>query len=299
MDKGHRYTDRQIEALEKRLNRFYKGISAELMNELTEYLKAHTDEINALWERLDNGEKVDIDEFINRELDDEINKLADRCVKADQKAMRYVGVAMGAVFVFNRNEQAKTLNKKTNSLISLIKKMSRKKRLLQPPNPDKMKDRLWHRVKIHYVVMNGIKNGRSVNDIARGLQAVTRMDTNAAIRAARTSCTNAENQAKLDAMFELRDKYGIDVKKMWYATLDNRTRTEHRMMHGEVRELEDAFSNGLQFPADPDGDPSEVWNCRCTLLDVINEFDIPESPKGMSREEWEQQTPKYKHYPKI
>ena len=298
MDKGHRYTDKQIEALEKRLNRFYGGISDELMNELTEYLKAHTDQLNALWERLDNGEKVDIDEFVRNELGDEIKKLSDQCVKADAKAMRYVETAMAAVFLFNRNTQASTLNKKTGSLIPLIKKLTRKKRLLQPPNPDKMKDRMWHRIKIRYVVTDGIRHGRSINDISERLETVTRMDTHAAIRAARTACTNAENQGKLDAMFELRDKYGIDVKKMWFATLDNRTRTEHRLMHGEIRELEEKFSNGLQFPADPDGDPSEVWNCRCTLIDVINEMDIPEAPKGMSRSEWEQQTPKYKHYPK-
>ena len=298
MDKGHRYTDKQIEALEKRLNRFYRGISTELMNELTEYLKAHESEINALWDRLDNGEKVDIDEFINRELADEINTLADECVNTDQKAMEFVGIAMAQIFVFNFNVQASTLNDKTGSFIPFIKKMARKKRLLQPPNPDKMKDRLWHRIKIRYVVMNGIRRGRSINDISEQLETVTRMDINAAIRAARTACTNAENQGKLDAMFELRDKYGFDVKKMWFATLDNRTRTSHREVHGEVRELEEAFSNGLQFPADPDGDPSEVWNCRCTLLDVIGEQEIPESPKGMSRSEWEQQKPKYKHYPK-
>lgn len=298
MDKGHRYTDKQIEALEKRLNRFYRGISAELMNELSEYLQTHTDQINALWERLDNGEKVDIDEFINRELDDEINTLADECVETDQKAMELVGVAMAQIFVFNFNAQASTLNDKTGAFIPFIKKMARKKRLLQPPNPDKMKDRLWHRIKIRYVIMNGIRHGRSINDISEQLETVTRMDINAAIRAARTACTNAENQGKLDAMFELRDKYGFDVKKMWFATLDNRTRTTHREVHGEVRELEEAFSNGLQFPADPDGDPSEVWNCRCTLLDVINDMDIPEAPKGMSRSEWEKQKPKYKHYPK-
>ncbi len=297
MDKGHRYTDKQIEALERRLNRFYKGISAELMNELTEYLKAHESEINALWERLDNGEKVDIEGFINRELDDEITALSEQCVKADTNAMKYVGTAMAQIFVFNYNAQAKTLNDKTGVLIPFIKKLARKKRLL-PPSTDKTKDRLWHRVKIRYVVMSGIRHGRGISGISDQLKTVTRMDINAAIRAARTACTNAENQGKLDAMFTLRDKYGIDVKKMWFATLDNRTRTSHREIHGEIRELEEEFSNGLQFPADPDGDPSEVWNCRCTLLDVINEMDIPEAPKGMSRSEWEKQTPKYKHYPK-
>ena len=293
MDKGHRYTDKQIEALERRLSRFYKGVSADLIKRLMEYLKQHEDEINALWERLDNGEKVDIEGFINRELNGEINILSEQCVKADQNAMKYVGAAMATVFAFNNKTQAETLKKKTG-----IKIPKKKKRLL-PPSTDKAKDRLWHRVKIRFVITDGLRHGRSIDDIARKMEVVTRMDTNAAYRAARTACTNAENQGKLEAMRTLRDEFGVDVKKMWFATLDNRTRTSHRMMHGEIRELDDEFSNGLQYPADPDGrDSSEIWNCRCTLMEVINDFDIPVAPKGMSRSEWEQQKPKYKHYPK-
>lgn len=292
MDKGHRYTDKQIAGLERRLNGFYKDISADLIKALTEYLKEHEDQINALWERLDAGENVDIDEFVYKELGEDIDDLSNQCVKADQSAMKIVGLATAAVFAFNYKSQSASLKKKTG-----LKLPKTKKRIL-PPSTDKKKDRLWHRVKIRYVVNNGIKHGRSIPEVAKSLETVTRMDRNAAYRAARTACTNAENQGKLEAMYTLRDEYGIDVKKMWYATLDGRTRTSHRHVHGEVRELDAEFSNGLQFPGDTDGDPAEVWNCRCTLLDVINEFSIPEAPGGMSREEWENATPKYKNYPR-
>ena len=29
------------------------------------------------------------------------------------------------------------------------------------------------------------------------------------------------------------------------------------------------FLNGLRFPADPNGEPSEIWNCRCTLVEEV------------------------------
>ena len=81
-------------------------------------------------------------------------------------------------------------------------------------------------------------------------------------------------------------------------TLDNRTRTWHRELHGEVRELEELFSNGLLYPGDPNGDPGEVWNCRCTLIDVISGMDkIKDSPSGMSRSEWIKKEPVSKPYP--
>ena len=295
MDRGHRYTDKQIEALEKQLSRFYKGVSDEIRKQLIKYLKEHETELEKLWERLDKGEKVDVDAYMHENMGGEINALTNECVKADDKAMKMVGIAMTAVFLYNYNSKAVDLKKKTGINIG---KLLRLKRMLPPPNPNKMKDRLWHRVKIRFVVTNGVRRGRTVNDVADSLGVVTSMDERAAYRAARTALTNAENQGKLEAMYTLRDEFGVDVKKMWFATLDNRTRTSHREIHGEIRELEDEFSNGLQFPADPDGDPSEVWNCRCTLLEVINDINIPESPKGMSRDEWEQQKPVYKHYPK-
>lgn len=57
---------------------------------------------------------------------------------------------------------------------------------------------------------------------------------------------------------------GADVLKQWDATLDGRTRDSHRHVDGEIRELDEKFSNGLMFPGDPNGSAAEVVNCRCT-----------------------------------
>lgn len=52
--------------------------------------------------------------------------------------------------------------------------------------------------------------------------------------------------------------------KQWDAALDSRTRDSHARLDGEIRELDEKFSNGLMFPGDPSGRPEEVINCRCT-----------------------------------
>ena len=44
------------------------------------------------------------------------------------------------------------------------------------------------------------------------------------------------------------------------------TRPSHRQVDGEIRELDEEFSNGLQFPGDPHGAAEEVCGCRCALL---------------------------------
>ena len=305
MDKGHRYTDKQIELLEKRLKRHYKTVSEEIRKKLTEYLETNRHYYEELWRRFDEGEisSLQFEQLILSDSgrEDVENSIVEDCVEGDSQAMVLVGAAIGGIYIYNNNFQAAKMQsdlKAVGKAVDLIKRIKRKKRILPPPNPDKMKDRLWHRIKIRLVINDGIRHGRSIPDIADNLQRVTDMDIRAAFRAARTACTNAENQGKLDAMFTLRDEFGVDVKKQWYATLDNRTRTQHREMHGEIRELEEPFSNKLQYPGDPDGDPGEVWNCRCTLIDVISGMDdIEEAPGGMSRSEWIKKKPVTKPYP--
>lgn len=66
-----------------------------------------------------------------------------------------------------------------------------------------------------------------------------------------------------DAQYAAKAK-GADIVKQWDAVLDGRTRDSHRRVDGEIRELEEKFSNGLMFPGDPSGSAAEVINCRCT-----------------------------------
>ncbi len=59
------------------------------------------------------------------------------------------------------------------------------------------------------------------------------------------------------------------------ATLDGRTRDSHRDLDGERVPYDEPFSNGLMFPADPQGAGREVWNCRCTMRAIFPENSEP------------------------
>ena len=76
--------------------------------------------------------------------------------------------------------------------------------------------------------------------------------------------TDAENKARLDGMYRAEDM-GNEMTKVWIATLDNRTRDSHAMLDGASVPLDDVFDNGLERPRDPNGDPAEICNCRCSL----------------------------------
>lgn len=119
--------------------------------------------------------------------------------------------------------------------------------------------------KITAQVSRSIATGTSYAQTAKALAGYTRIGYNNAIRIARTEGHRIQTTATMDAMHVARDK-GADVVKQWDATLDSKTRPSHMAVDGEIRELDDPFSNGLGFPGDPGGKAGEVINCRCALL---------------------------------
>ena len=56
-----------------------------------------------------------------------------------------------------------------------------------------------------------------------------------------------------------------DVRKVWRATRDNRTRDTHRNVDSESVGMDERFSNGLLYPHEPGAPASEVVNCRCAV----------------------------------
>lgn len=119
--------------------------------------------------------------------------------------------------------------------------------------------------KITAQVSRSISTGMTYAQTAKQLQGYTRIGYNNAVRIARTEGHRIQTTATMDAMKSAKSK-GANVLKQWDATLDARTRDSHAKIHGEIRDVEKSFSNGLMYPGDPHGSAAEVVNCRCALL---------------------------------
>lgn len=119
--------------------------------------------------------------------------------------------------------------------------------------------------KIAGEISRGISRGMMYSEIARNIAAYGRIPKNNAMRIARTEAHRIQTKAAMDAQWKAKGR-GADVVKQWDSTLDGRTRDSHRQVDGEIRELDEKFSNGLLYPGDPSGPASEVVNCRCALL---------------------------------
>lgn len=121
-------------------------------------------------------------------------------------------------------------------------------------------------------VSRGLANGSSYEQVAQQISlrmtGTYNKNGGALARAqtiARTEGHRVEVESTMDACYKAKDK-GADVVKQWDSTLDARTRDSHVKVDGEIKELDEKFSNGLRFPSDSTGGAAEVVNCRCALL---------------------------------
>lgn len=119
--------------------------------------------------------------------------------------------------------------------------------------------------KITGEISRGLSSGMMYQEITRNIASWARIPKNNAARIARTEAHRIQCKAAMDAQYKAKAK-GADVVKQWDSSLDKRTRDSHVKVDGEVRELDEKFSNGLEYPGDPSGRPEEVINCRCALL---------------------------------
>ncbi len=119
--------------------------------------------------------------------------------------------------------------------------------------------------KITGEISRGLSSGQMYGEISRNIASWANIPKNNAMRIARTEAHRIQCKATADAQFRAKEK-GADVVKQWDASLDAKTRDSHVKVDGEIRELDEKFSNGLRYPGDPSGGAEEVINCRCALL---------------------------------
>lgn len=111
----------------------------------------------------------------------------------------------------------------------------------------------------------GIAQSLPYVEIARNIKNTTNIDMNKAMRIAKTEGHRVSQEATYNVQKKAKER-GADIVKKWDSILDGKTRDSHRAVDGEIRELEEKFSNGLMYPGDANAPAGEVVNCRCLLF---------------------------------
>lgn len=291
-DKGYDLTEKELKALEKRIYDSYKEAYDGLTEIIKEYFAKFADRDASEKARLDAGDITE-EQYkqwrlaqIGRGKRFEAlrDKVAERMTNTNAAAVAYVNDATPGIYSLNRNFAAYTIEQVSGDVgfdlwdEQTVKRLIVEQPELMPYYPPKRAlkrgiDLAWGKKQITASVTSSILQGKSIKHMADDLQSrIVTMNRDSAIRTARTAVTGAQNAGRMDSYFAA-EKMGIKCRKEWMATLDGRTRHSHAMLDGEVVDNDKKFSNGCRFPGDPQGRPEEIYNCRCTLVSVIEGID--------------------------
>ena len=306
--------------LEKKLSNVYRRASEETRQKLDDYTKT--------FERLDAQRKAtlseaDYKEWRKRQIttgkrwEAVSNSLAMDVLKADNEARDIINDFVPEAFADGYNfscyqmaqEMGDNYVKGTFTLYDkkAVERLVRDNPDLLPQLKENSKTAedirtgkiiRWNKEKINSEVTQGIIQGESIGKIAKRMENVVGMEERSAIRNARTATNGARNAGKEES-FEDAEELGIEVLQMWVASVDDRTRYEHRQLDGQTVKTGEKFHvDGFEiaYPCDPTADPSMVYNCRCTVIPYLPKYnkekpDPHPTVSDKAYEEWKKEQP--------
>ena len=135
--------------------------------------------------------------------------------------------------------------------------------------------------KVKELIYDGIVQGQSYSDVAKGIKERFDITATKAETIARTESHRAREMGSMAATIEAAEM-GINMMRRWLATLDGRTRDTHGAMDGQERPVFDdkgefAFFNspngGTALYPGGFGIASEDINCRCSTIDIVKGYE--------------------------
>ena len=151
----------------------------------------------------------------------------------------------------------------------------------------------------------GMMTGESYRTVARNINNIIGTVSKGkasgqmanALRIARTEGNRLLNEGAYGNTLEAVNQ-GIDIKRMWDASLDSRTRPAHASADGQKVEYDQPFivaGESLMFPGDSAGSVSNIVSCRCTTLDLPGDWE-PAARRGRNHVTGENEVFSYKDF---
>lgn len=115
------------------------------------------------------------------------------------------------------------------------------------------------------VLDNALGSSMTPQELAQELEEYfVDMKQGELLRIAQTELASAQNLAQYKEL----QAVGIEYHQ-WITVDDDKVRSSHMELHGEIVKVGEPFSNGLRYPGDKSG-PIEEWiNCRCIAVPWI------------------------------
>lgn len=323
-DIAHDETERILAKMEKEVASVYTQAQKELSEKLDDYLKRFETK-DAIWQKNVADGKRTVEEYKQWKQGQMLagyrwqamrDQIAEDLHESNALARSIVMGYRPEVYAINHNYATYRIEKaaKVNTGYTLysretVEKILRDQPELLPPPTGSMqkklrdykkatgKDIAWQKGQLQSVMTQAVLQGESIPNISKRIaNTLGEMNHKSTIRYARTAITGAQNAGRMDAYKRASDM-GIGVKQQWVATIDFRTRHEHRMLDQQIVEIGEPFEvDGykIMFPADPTAEPEMIWNCRCTTIAVVEGLNhdfsgrSDEAIQDMSYDDWKE-----------
>jgi uncharacterized protein with gpF-like domain len=280
-DKAHIAVDKKLAVMEKRISAIYSASYKKSLSKMLEFAKTFDKKAGELLKAVKNAQNEAEKQkakkaYINYYRKEIIKSKAFKTITAgvalelyntNIQATNYINAQTPDIYALNfnyiNNELAKDIDgfKLLNVTADEVEKYGD----LTMQTVSRGKDTRWNEDNIKKAVIVGATLLLGASAIMKRSASMTYgKNKNFANMHASGIATYGENKGRLDGLHWAEDT-GNEVTKIWLATLDNRTRHTHARLDGAEISLDDKFDNGLEFPRDPNGEPAEICNCRCTL----------------------------------
>lgn len=334
-DIGHEQTEKLIQRLTRQLDREYNIAAVQMQAKAADYFRRFEIKDEIWRQAVEDGKKTESayiawrksQMLVGKRWNAMVEKLAQDAVKADMKAASTIKGYMPEAYALNHNygtymieHSGRITTSYTLYNAEAVERLWRENpKLLPDPAPEsetaqllkERKDLRWNRAHILQDITQAIIQGKDIPEISKSLMHTVGMDKRWAITNARTMMTSAQNAGRNDS-FQRVTAMGVELTCEWLSTLDERTRTSHRLLNGQRKSVQEPFRVfdeiigavvDIYYPGDMGGGtytvPAEMlYNCRCTIIAWVTGFEpndfVKSSPKmgDMSYEEWLKATPK-------
>lgn len=298
-DTAHLATDKKLEEMEKRLSAIYSRAEKEIQKTADDYFSRFAKQDEAKKKLLEAGKLTEEDYqkwlkgkiMYGKRFTEMKEQCAQQLLHTNETSLAYINGQLPEVYAINYNALRTAVDGVGDYSFSLVDADTVRNlattdtSLLPYKKLDPKKDVPWNMKKINAETLQGILQGESMDKIAKRIRNVQDMNRKAAIRTARTIVTGAENKGRQDS-YARAESDGIILQKEWIATDDKRTRHWHNELDGQLRDQDKPFENAvgkIMYPGDPSADPSNTYNCRCSMAAKVIGFKKVQAQEAMTQ----------------
>jgi len=287
VDRGIQLTDVQLRALDKRLMQIYQdALQQALARERAALSKLAAFDVlqypSMTYEQIQAQRLIYLNSAIRET--DLVNHIAEEIAHGGTLAALDIQRTMGDAFGINLDWGRYTVDRQSGVFLNWPMLDRRTIEIIMRNGQSPFTQIAFNKLGQDVIITQRLQNeliqamllGESRAQLVKRIQNVTGQSLSQARRVAQTEVVRVQSQARFEAGNEAIDM-GIGMQKQWISRMDSHVRDTHAAQTGEIVDYDEAFSNGLMYPGDENGEPAETINCRCVLKDMVK--NVPDSVK--------------------